>query len=522
MYKKKKHNFLQVGLLQLLLAGIAGVSLNSFSAEHEIAQDSFIVKVFVNHRDAVNKFANIPARGKTQILVLTDDTTGRVTSIVKRTTGQFKVCVHEHEVDFEFSSVVRLLETGQIELQVWFENSSPHRNIRVPVAPSPNAVHDAGLLHFWNHLVPSRDLAVKVVIRQAGISTIIKVNDRQEVFFQPVRAGEINSIRRQALGMEFITAVLSPNPPDFVERIDLVHSLEHFFTLSRISPEKERPFGESESGVTYTYPVYIGMPSGGVSEDKPIYNRYSVTQSDSFIFGTASIQVHRISGENENPEPVAVNIHHPAALVKLITANTPTLAEVAERTHFLNLNDVRAFRGVYDLLSRESLLEVGELPLPIPSQSDFVVEDQIEATPPVSFQPGSVIEEKRVAAVSSGTGTVLSGSDIPFATLMSIASGGIDTGGGYIVDFNMPLPPELIRRRSVPRLPIFVDVLEKGKSLIPVGNAMSPMVPAFPVPIGATGGDGTVQNPRRPREPGEGMGFGFFQDEEKKEQSGWY
>lgn len=502
MYKKKRHAFLSVKLLQLLLIGIAGVPLDSYPLEHEIAKESLVVKIFTNRKDGAVGVVAMPARGGSQIFVSTNDDTGELDAIVKRTTGQLKISIYGGEIEFQFSSTVSLLASGRVELQVRFENPYPCHS-RIAAAPSSNTIHAAKCLHFWDHLVPSRVLVVTVIVGETNISTIINVNGQTEVFYQPVHADEINQIRRQALGMEFITAVLSANPPVSVRGINLAHALDQFFTFSRIPPEEERSFDESESGVTYSYPLHVGSPPTRFDGERPIYTRYSITRSGAFIFGTDRIQVHRIAAVDEMPELTTVHIHHPAYLISLLTGNTPTLAEVAERTHFLNHSGIRAFPGVYELLVRVSLLEVGELSLPIPSSSMPVA---------------PVTTDQTVAAVSSGTGTVLSGPDVPLTTLMSIASGGPDIRGAYEVDFGVSLYSELMRRRSASRLPVFENMFSQTKAIIPVAHGGSPMPPIIPVPVGAAGAGGINQPPLGADYGGWGV-FGSKDEEEKKKRN---
>lgn len=453
----------------------------SQSAIEVLVDEPFVILVQKRSGSGASVEERKPASGRSQIYVVTEDTSKQLISIVKTSHGRFLVSVSKHPAEFEFLSTVSLMGNGQVKLEVQFKNNRPILKKRV----EPGQVRVAKRLHFWGHLVPSARLTVTVIINNEGIFTIINVDGRAQSFFQPENPEKVRVLKRQALGQEFIGAVLSSNPPASVRGVNLVHALDNFFTFSIVPREQEVAFESELSGVTYVYPVHaVGPPGAGSSHDR-VFVRFSRGQNDSFISGTSSLQLHRYAQGDAETVLTDAQIHHPAFMATLLTANSPLVAEMIQQTHFLNLREVRAVPGVNSLLARESLLDERELPVYVPS-----------VPPETAGLPVAVTSDAGVAVWRSP--------QAPLMSFMTIASGNSEPQGSYLVDFGdndafwFPSPIGALQR-----LEVFKALYDPQKKIMPIDPAGSPQPPMIPLSFGAATAADSQQDP-------EGGAFGSW------------
>ena len=488
-------------LIVLLYAGF--LSSHSYALINQVVNEAFEVRLFSGNR--VNRLIATPAVGAVQVLIHSDDDTGEVKEIEKITTGRFMVLVDDSPVTLSFLSKVSLLATGQVVLEVKFtkpelREGASHQKL------SPEAIYREGRLHFWHHIVPSEALSVRVVVGEQGVETTITVNNQGTAFFRGFHDRDFNRARLQTLGWEFINAVLSHDPPSTFQSINLIHALDHYFTFTRMSSDMERPFSLEVSGVTYSYPLFVAHPEREKKQERPIYTRYAQINNGSYVYGTQRVQIHRLLNRDIMPELTTDIIHHPGYLLTLLASNVPTLAEVAERTYFLNLNDVRAHPGVEVLLARFSLPggREEELLPALPSEPTEVMRRAAEPKVPTESTP-----------------IPLHQNGVLLTTAAMVSEGGRRSGEHYV-------SPELepsSRRRS--RLPVFEGLFNPNKQVLPLGiGGASPQPPGFPFPVSSSAG-GTIQNPYWPQMGL--MGFGSLnkdedkdKDKDKKKHYPWY
>ena len=543
MYKEKGAcSYLEHFWWLILLLHTGFLSLPSYSGVQPIVNEAFEVQLF--NRDRSGRIVHppaIPSVGTVQIDIHTSDYTGEVTEIEKHTSGQFMVLIDRAVVTLSFGSKTRFIKTGEVVLDTWFINRAPSRpSVASNRRLNPESIYREGRLHFWNHIIPSSFLFVRIVVSERNIITTVIVNDVKGVFKRSLDSGDFCSARQQALGREVINAVLSHNPPETFQGINPMHGLNHYFTYTRLPDDHQIPFNSLEtSGVTYSYPLYVANLERGEDGGQSINARYTRTDRDLYIYGTERVQVHRFPSGSRANELTPGRIHHPAYLLTLLMSNAPTLAEVAEETYFLNLNSIRSYPGVEALLARHSLLEEGErggLPLDSPvsgqerkdtteelivpessgGNARSLLQGQERLPQPSPPEPAEAEGGAPFSAISSGSTTVFSGLDVPMLTAMAMASENEEATGVFQVNLGVDFSSSGWRGERGSGLSAAVELTYPRRQFLPMEAGGSPQ-PPVPVPFsyGAAGG---VQTPQWPRADTGYMGFGFLDDDEVKKK----